>query len=64
MGWYTAQCKMLNFELAHQKKKKKEERNILAIWRFSGLVHSQYFFMPLGMLMVMKTLVLVSVIYC
>ena len=41
-----------NFELAHLKKKKE---NILAVWRLSGLVLSQFFFAILGVLFVMKT---------
>jgi len=43
-----------NFELARLKKKKKKE-NILAAWRLSGLVLSQFFFSILGVLFIMKT---------
>ena len=50
IGWYTAQCKMLQFymktivkgscnsELACLKMKKERKENILAVWRLSGLV--------------------------
>jgi len=40
------------FELARLKKKK----NILAVWRLSGSLLSQYFLAPLVVLFVMKTL--------
>jgi len=43
-----------NFELACLKKKKKKE-NILAAWRLSGLVLSQFFFSILGVLFIIKT---------
>ena len=47
-----------SFELSNLKKKKKKKKMmmILAIWRLSGLVLSRCFFMPVGMLFIMKTL--------
>ena len=37
-------------------KEEAEEENILAVWQLSGLVLSQCFFTPLGVLFPMKTL--------
>ena len=45
------QCKMLLFSV-----KEEEEEDILAIWQLSGLVLSWCFFIPLGVLFIMKTL--------
>ena len=38
----------------HLKKKKRRKKNILAVWRLSGSVLSQWFFVQLGVLYVMK----------
>jgi len=46
-------------ELAHlkEKKKKKEKKGKkLAVWRLSGSILLQCFFVPLGMLFIMQTL--------
>jgi len=42
-----------NFELTHLEKKK---NNNFAVWQLSGLIHSQCFFAPLDVFLVMKTL--------
>ena len=77
MGWCTAWCKMLlfhtktamrvscKFELARQKKMKEErEKNILAVWRLSGLVLLRCPFMPLvGHENTWRWMVLISLVF-
>ena len=68
MGWCTAQWKMLlfsaktimkessKFELAHLKKEKKKKKEKEKHWRFTGSILLWYLLVPLGVLIVMKTL--------
>ena len=57
MSWHNlVSAQTSNVYITRHASPLKKEKNILPILQVSGLVHSQCFLMPLGVLLVMKTL--------